>query len=142
MGRKRASMAPGDAPGGEKSSKKSKKRRRESEQGGGGTGGERRTPSSKAVVLRRAAADSVNPLLVSFANQTVPKDMDTIGFRLHEPDDEEREGDKVVIGSGGRWALCVLGSCPAPVGSACVFTLRGGTVAHLGRSKNRLETDG
>lgn len=84
----------------------------------------------------------MNPLLVSFANQTVPKDMDTIGFRLHEPDDEEREGDKVVIGSGGRWALCVLGSCPAPVGSACVFTLRGGTVAHLGRSKNRLETDG
>lgn len=105
MGRKRASMAPGDASGGEKSSKKSKKRRREGEQGGGSTGGERRTPSSKAVVLRCATEDSVNPLVVSFANQTVPKDMGAVEFRVHEAEDEEREGERMVLGDGGRWVL-------------------------------------
>eukprot|EP00903_Cladosiphon_okamuranus_P014079 g13086.t1 len=104
MGRKRSSMMPGDAPGVENSSRKSKKRRRESEEGGGtggGTGGERRTPSSKGVVLRRAAADSVNPLVVSFANQTVPLDMGAVEFRVHEGDDEDREGQRVVMGDGG-----------------------------------------
>lgn len=94
-------MAPGDTPGGEKSRKKSKKRRREGEQSGG-NGGERRTPS-KGVVLRCAAADSVNPLVVSFANQTVPKDMAAIEFRVHEGEDEGREGQRVVMGDGGRW---------------------------------------
>lgn len=116
-------MMPGDAPGGEQSSKKSKKRRRESEQGGG-TGGERRTPSSKkGVVLRCAAADSVNPLVVSFANQTVPKDMGAVEFRVHEGEDEDREGQRVVMGDGGRFvddhvqSICHLHSGVACVGS-------------------------
>lgn len=101
-------MAPGDASGGDNSSKKSKKRRREGEHGGGtsGGGGERRSSSKKGVVLRCAAADSVNPLVVSFANQTVPKDMDAIKFRVHEGEDEGREGQKVVMGDGGRYVRC------------------------------------
>ncbi|CAM9829313.1 unnamed protein product [Scytosiphon promiscuus] len=112
MGRKRASMAPGDAPGSERSSKKSKKRRRESEQAGGGTAaaaaGEKKRTSSREVVLRRAPEDSVSPIVVSFANQTVPADMSAVGFRVHEGEDEGREGQKVVMGDGGRmdyWGL-------------------------------------
>lgn len=99
-------MAPGDARGDEKSGKKSKKRRREGEQSGG-NGGERRTPNSKGVVLRCAAVDSVNPLVVSFANQTVPKDVGAVEFRVHEGEDEGREGQKVVMGDGGRCVCCL-----------------------------------
>lgn len=108
MGRKRASMAPGDAPDAERSAKKSKKRRREeglSAAGGvaGGDGGGGKRASSREVVLRRAAEGSASPILVSFANQTVPGDMGAVEFRMHEADDEEREGEKIVIGDGGRY---------------------------------------
>lgn len=114
MGKKRTSMAPGDsalAGAAEKSSKKSKKRRRESNGGGGTSGGEKRTSSSSSssgisskdvVVLRCAAEDSVSPIVVSFANQTVPEDMGAVEFRVHEGEDEGREGQKVVMGDGGR----------------------------------------
>lgn len=105
MGKKRASMAPGDAPGSERSCKKSKKRWRESDPSGGGTAsasGDKKRTSSREVVLRRAPEDSVSPVVVSFANQTVPADMGAVGFRVHEGEDEGREAQKVVMGDGGR----------------------------------------
>ncbi|CAM9902299.1 unnamed protein product [Ectocarpus sp. 12 AP-2014] len=113
MGRKRASMAPGDAPDAERSGKKSKKRRREEGLLAGGVaaagaGGGKRASSSREVVLRRAAEGSAGPILVSFANQTVPEDMGAVEFRMHEADDEEREGEKIVMGDSGRmdyWGL-------------------------------------
>lgn len=104
-------MAPGDGTlGGSSSSKKSKKRRRESDPSSSRVGGERKRPSSgggsgsssKEVVLRCAAEDSVSPLVVSFANQTVPEDMAAVEFRVHEGDGEDKEGQKVVMGDGGR----------------------------------------
>lgn len=101
-------MAPGDESGAGKSSKKSKKRRREGDHGsngGGGTGGEKRASSSREVVLRCAAADSVSPIVVSFANQTVPEDMSEVEFKLHEGHVEGREGQKLVIGESGRWVM-------------------------------------
>lgn len=108
-------MAPGDASGAEKSSKKSKKRRREGDHGSsgsGGTGGEKRASSSREVVLRCAAADSVSPIVVSFANQTVPEDMGEVEFQLHEGHEEEgREGQKLVIGESGRWVGHVCDRC-------------------------------
>lgn len=105
-------MAPGDAPDAERSGKKSKKRRREEGLAAGGVagagaGGGKRAPSSREVVLRRAAEGSAGPILVSFANQTVPGDMGAVEFRMHEADDEEREGQKIIMGESGRYAWLV-----------------------------------
>lgn len=112
-------MVPHDgALAGISSSKKSKKRRRESEPSGSTSGsrddgGEHKRPSSsrgsrsREVVLRCAAEDSVSPLVVSFANQTVPEDMGAVEFRVHEGEDEGREGQKVVMGDGGRYVMFV-----------------------------------
>lgn len=124
MGRKRASLATGSSSGGGEKSKKSKKRRRESEPGasGGGASEKRRSSSSssKEVVLRLAPADTMSPLVVSFANQTMPVDVESIQFEVHEGEDEGREGQRVLMGSGSRLvivaglAMIALGRFPNP----------------------------
>lgn len=106
-------MAVGSAPGTMEKSKKAKKRRRESDPGGGAVPGDagapskpgsdrRKSTSSREVVLRCAPGDAMSPVLVSFANQTVPQDMGALKFAVHEGEEEGREGHKVVMGEGPR----------------------------------------
>lgn len=119
MGKKRASLAAGAVSGSVEKSKKGKKRRRESAPGSAAgssvadsnSGGpEKRrsqssssSSSSKEVVLRCAPKDTVSPIVVSFANQTVPNDMSALKFAVHQGEDEARLGQKVVMGEGPRY---------------------------------------
>ena len=121
MGKKRASLAAGSVSGFIEKSKKGKKRRRESAPGSAtGTsradsssgGPEKRKPqssssssssSSKEVVLRCAPKDSVSPIVVSFANQTVPNNMSALTFAVHQGEDEARLGQRVILGEGPRY---------------------------------------
>lgn len=105
--------------GGKIKKKKGKKRRRESDTGvlettakGGDAdirspSGGTRLASSKAAVLRHAPEDTVSPILVSFANQMVPMDVESLQFALHEADDEGHKGERVVIGEGSRYGTWV-----------------------------------
>lgn len=121
MGRKRASLAAGLTPESVESKKKKKskkKKRRESDSGGtaaderhgnssrgDGHAAKRTSHSSRTreVELRCAPEGTVSPIVVSFANQTVPGDMGTLRFAVHGADDEGREGQRVVMGEGPRY---------------------------------------
>lgn len=123
MGKKRASLAAEAVPGSVEKSKKGKKRRRESAPGSAAgssladstSGGpeKRRSQSSsssssnKEVVLRCAPKDAVSPIVVSFANQTVPNDMSALKFEVHQGEGEARLGQRVVMGEGPRYASYV-----------------------------------
>ncbi|CAM9492456.1 unnamed protein product, partial [Discosporangium mesarthrocarpum] len=54
------------------------------------------------AVLRLAPEDAVGPLLVSFANQTVPPDVDEIRFAIHGGNDASNLNQKIVMGEGSR----------------------------------------
>lgn len=110
MGKKKSSLPGGGKPAVGAGEKKSKKRQRESDAGGarGAAAKEKRRSSSsrgggsKEVVIRRAPQDSVSPVVVSFANQTVPQDMGAFQFAMHQGCDEGKEGQRVVMGEGAR----------------------------------------
>lgn len=119
MGKKRASLTTGSMSSSIEKSKKAKKRRRESAPGSaagglvesstsGGQEKEKRrshkssSSSSTEVVLRCASKDDVSPIVVSFANQTVPHDMSALKFAVHSGEDEARRGQRVVMGEGPR----------------------------------------
>lgn len=114
MGRKRASLAAGSTSGTIEKTKKAKKRRRESDPVGDAStssGQEKErsshsssSSSSKKVVLRCAPEGAVSPIVVSFANQTVPEDMGVLQFAVHAGEDEDRAGQRVVMGEGSRCA--------------------------------------
>eukprot|EP00904_Undaria_pinnatifida_P014229 jgi/Undpi1/9937/HiC_scaffold_28.g12391.m1 len=125
MGKKRASLTTGSMSSSIEKSKKAKKRRRESAPGSaagglvesstsGGQEKEKRrshkssSSSSTEVVLRCASKDDVSPIVISFANQTVPHDMSALKFAVHSGEDEARRGQRVVMGEGPRmdyWGL-------------------------------------
>lgn len=116
-------MAAGAVSGYVEKSKKGKKRRRESAPGSAASssladstsgGPEKRrsqssssSSSSKEVVLRCAPKDAVSPIVVSFANQTVPNDMSTLKFAVHQGEGEARLGQRVVMGEGPRYVSYV-----------------------------------
>lgn len=111
-------VIPADGVGKDKK-KKDKKRRREKDAGvlettvkGGdedirSPSGGSRSSSSKAAVLRHAPKDSVSPILVSFSNQIVPMDVESLQFAVHEADDEDHKGERVVIGEGSRYDVWI-----------------------------------
>ena len=117
MGRKRSSLSSGLKYTDIENTKmgKGKKRRRDSVPGVVTTPdaardsepralpGGSRTDSSKSVVLQRAPEDSVNPILVSFANQTVPADVESLQFTVQHGEGKGREGEKVVMSEGPRY---------------------------------------
>lgn len=111
MGKKKSSLAGGVTPAVGAGEKKSKKRQRESDAGGapGAAAKEKRRSSSssggrsKEVVIRCAPQDTVSPIVVSFANQTVPQDMGAFQFAMHQGRDEGKEGQRVVMGEGPRF---------------------------------------
>lgn len=138
MGKKRASLAAGAVSGSVKNSKKGKKRRRESAPGGAASsslaksssgGPEKRrshssSSSSKEVVLRCAPKGAVSPIVVSFANQTVPNDMSTLKFAVHQGEDEARLGQRVIMGEGPRYAsMSVLLRVPLLLCAGCLLAV-------------------
>lgn len=61
------------------------------------------TSSGKEMVLQCAPQQSTSPLLVSFANLTIPPDIDTLKFALHAGQDAKSKEQRVVMGEGRRW---------------------------------------
>lgn len=88
--------------------KKKKKKRRESDPGTSASIALESSPkksTSKAVsevVLRCAPNDAVSPVIVSFANLTVPTDLDELKFAIHGGVDEATKDQRVVMASGSR----------------------------------------
>lgn len=116
MGKKRSSLADGGASAAGGGEKKSKKRQRERDADGGARAAakeKRRSSSSsrggskgggsREVVIRHAPQDTVSPVVVSFANQTVPQDMGAFQFAVHRGSDEGKEAQRVVMGEGPRF---------------------------------------
>lgn len=64
--------------------------------------------ASSRVVLKRAAEDSTSPILVSFANLTLPPDMKSLKFEVLGGEAEDTKNQRVVMGEGTRmdyWGL-------------------------------------